>query len=54
MRLLHIDRILSGEEPVWDANPDAGDQRVRRRIEMIEPMRLRHRIPLPQDVFSEA
>ena len=24
-RLTHIDRILLGEEPVWDANPHADD-----------------------------
>ena len=51
-RLTHIDRILSGEEPVWDANPDADDPQVRRRIELVPPLQLRHRIPLPQDVFS--
>ncbi|MBI5890230.1 MAG: zinc dependent phospholipase C family protein [Nitrosomonadales bacterium] len=51
-RLAHIDRILSGEEPVWDANPHADDPAVRNRIELISPMQLRHRIPLPQDVFS--
>ncbi|MBU1775328.1 MAG: zinc dependent phospholipase C family protein, partial [Gammaproteobacteria bacterium] len=51
-RLVHIDRILSGEEPVWDANPDADDPQVRRRIELVTPLQLRHRIPLPQDVFS--
>lgn len=52
-RLTHIDRILSGEEPVWDANPHADDPAVRNRIELISPMQLRHRIPLPQDVFSQ-
>jgi Zinc dependent phospholipase C len=51
-RLTHIDRILLGEEPVWDANPHADDPVVRRRIELIAPLQLRHRIPLPQDVFS--
>jgi hypothetical protein len=50
--LTHIDRILLGEEPVWDANPHADDPVVRRRIELIAPLQLRHRIPLPQDVFS--
>lgn len=52
-RLLHIDRILSGEEPVWDANPHADDPAIRRRIELLCPRELRHRMPLPQDVFSE-
>jgi hypothetical protein len=51
-RLTHIDRILLGEEPVWDANPHADDPAVRQRIELIAPLQLRHRIPLPQDVFS--
>jgi Zinc dependent phospholipase C len=52
-RLTHIDRILLGEEPVWDANPHADDPAVRQRIELIAPLQLRHRIPLPQDVFSQ-
>ena len=52
-RLTHIDRILLGEEPVWDANPHADDPSMRCRIELIAPLQLRHRIPLPQDVFSE-
>ncbi len=51
-RMAHIDRILLGEEPVWDANPDADDPALRRRIELISPQQLRHRVPLPQDVFS--
>lgn len=53
-RLTHIDRILSGEEPVWDANPHADDPEIRKRIALISPQQLRHRIPLPQDVFSQA
>jgi hypothetical protein len=53
-RLTHIDRILLGEEPVWDANPHADDPAVRQRIELLAPLQLRHRIPLPQDLFSEA
>lgn len=53
-RLTHIDRILTGEEPVWDANPDADDPAVRQRIALVSPLQLRHRIPLPQDVFSQA
>jgi hypothetical protein len=52
-RLAHIDRILLGEEPVWDANPHADDPAVRQRIELLAPLQLRHRIPLPQDVFSQ-
>lgn len=53
-RLTHIDRILSGEEPVWDANPHADDPGIRQRIALLRPRELRHRMPLPQDVFSEA
>ena len=52
-RLTHIDRILLGEEPVWDANPSVGDPTLRQRIELISPLQLRHRVPLPQDVFSQ-
>jgi len=51
-RLIHIDRILSGEEPVWDANPHADDPEIRQRIALIKPQQLRHRIPLPQDMFN--
>ncbi len=51
-RLTHIDRILLGEEPVWDANPHADDPVVRGRIALIAPLQLRHRMPLPQDVFT--
>jgi hypothetical protein len=54
VRLAHIDRILTGEEPVWDANPHADDPVIRQRIELLRPRELRHRMPLPQDVFSEA
>ncbi len=53
-RLTHIDRILLGEEPVWDANPHADDPALRQRIDLVAPFQLRHRIPLPPDVFSEA
>lgn len=53
-RLTHIDRILLGEEPVWDPNPHADAPELRQRIARIAPLQLRHRIPLPQDVFSEA
>lgn len=51
-RLAHIDRILLGEEPVWDANPPYADAASLRRIELITPLQLRHRMPLPRDVFS--
>lgn len=52
-RLTHIDRILTGEEPVWDANPHADDPAIRQRIEGLRPRELRHRMPLPQDLFSQ-
>ena len=52
-RLTHINRILLGEEPIWDANPHADDPILRQRIELVTPQQLRHRIPLPQDVFSK-
>jgi hypothetical protein len=52
-RLAHIDRILTGEEPVWDANPHTDAPAIRQRIELLRPRELRHRMPLPQDVFSE-
>lgn len=51
--LTHIDRILLGEVPVWDANPHANDPVLRQRIELATPLQLRHRMPLPEDVFSE-
>jgi Zinc dependent phospholipase C len=54
VRLTHIDRILLGEEPVWDPDPQADAPELRQRIELATPKQLRHRIPLPQDVFSEA
>ena len=53
-RLAHIDRILLGEEPVWDANPLCSDAASRQRIELVTPLQLRHRIPLPQDMFGKA
>ena len=53
VRLTHIDRILLGEEPIWDPNPHADDPAVRQRIELVTPQQLRHRIPLPLNVFSK-
>ncbi|MEW5904407.1 MAG: zinc dependent phospholipase C family protein [Pseudomonadota bacterium] len=52
-RLAHIDRILAGEEPVWDANPHADDPAIRARIARLAPRQLWHRMPLPRDVFSQ-
>jgi hypothetical protein len=51
--LAHIDRILNGEEPVWDADPHADDPEIRRRIRSLRPRELLLRMPLPQDVFSK-
>jgi hypothetical protein len=53
-RLAHIDRILLGEEPVWDADPARPDTTSCQRIERITLMQLRHRMPMPRDVFSKA
>ncbi len=50
--LAHIDRILLGEEPVWNPDPCSSDLDMRQRIDRIPAMQLRHRVPLPQDVFS--
>ncbi len=52
-RLAHIDRILAGEMPGWDANPHADTPEIRQRIALVAPLQLRHRIPLPRDVFSQ-
>ena len=49
--LMHINRILAGEEPLWQAEPFCA-LATRERIELIAPMQLRHRIPLPQDLFE--
>jgi len=52
-RLQHINRILAGEVPVWHAEPPI-DQAMRERIGNIPHWQLRHRIPLPQDLFVGA
>ena len=49
-RLQHINRILAGEEPMWHPEPPTDDA-MRERIGSIPPLQLRHRIPLPQDLF---
>lgn len=51
-RLQHINRILAGEEPLWMAEPPV-DEALRERIAGIPHWQLRHRIPLPQDIFAE-
>jgi Zinc dependent phospholipase C len=51
-RLQHINRILAGEEPLWLAEPPT-DQAMRERIGNIPHWQLRHRMPLPQDIFAE-
>lgn len=51
--LAQIDRILLGEEPVWDANPSCSDAASRPSFKLVTPLQLRHRIPLPQDIFGE-
>lgn len=50
--LTHIDRILLVEEPVWNPDPCSSDLDMRQRIDNIPAMQLRHRVPLPQDVFQ--
>ena len=52
LRLAHIDRILLGELPLWNPDPQSDDPELRQRIELMTPSQLRHRIPLPLDVFS--
>lgn len=51
LRLGHINRILAGEEPLWHAEPPCLES-TRERIERVSRWQLRHRIPLPQDIFS--
>jgi len=51
LRLQHINRILVGEAPMWHAEPPV-DQAMRERIGNIPHWQLRHRIPLPQDLFD--
>lgn len=50
-RLGHINRILEGEEPLWHAEPC---ERTARRLLAASPLQLRHRMPLPQDLFAES
>ena len=52
-RLQHINRILVGEAPMWHAEPPT-DQAMRERIGSVPHWQLRHRIPLPQDLFAGA
>lgn len=52
LRLQHINRILAGEEPLWLAEPPT-DEALRTRIGSIPHWQLRHRLPLPQDIFAE-
>ncbi|MGB7650397.1 MAG: zinc dependent phospholipase C family protein [Gallionella sp.] len=52
VHLSHIERVAQGEQPLWDANPASRDASVQSRIALITPLQLRHRVPLPQDVFS--
>ncbi len=51
-RLPHINRILAGEAPRWPAEAPFGD--MARRFETLHPLKLRHRIPLPHDLFVSA
>jgi len=51
-RLADINRLLAGEEPQWHAEPSAQD--ARERLQSASALQLRHRIPLPQDLFAAA
>lgn len=51
-RLVDINRLLAGEEPQWHAEPSAQD--ARNRVQSASELQLRHRIPLPQDLFAAA
>ena len=51
-RLNHINRILEGEEPLWLAEPC--ERTARQRLQVASPLQLRHRIPLPQDLFAKS
>lgn len=53
VRLQHINRLLAGEDPLWHAEPPI-DQELRERIAGIPQRQLRHRIPLPRDIFAES
>ena len=49
-QLVQINRILAGEAPQWHAEPRARD--ARERVQPFSMMQLRHRMPLPQDLFA--
>jgi hypothetical protein len=51
-RLPHISRLLAGEEPQWHAEPAAQD--ALDRLQSVPMLKLRNRIPLPQDIFAAA
>jgi hypothetical protein len=52
-RLRHVNRLLAGETPEWLADP-ANPEDLRLRIKDVPRLKLRHRIPLPQDFFVPA
>lgn len=49
-RLAQINRILAGDEPAWHAELPPGNSAQARTASHI-PDELRHRLPLPQDLF---
>jgi hypothetical protein len=49
-RLAHINRMLAGQKPLWHAEPCV--HAARQRLRNASPLELRHRIPLPQDLFA--
>ncbi len=49
-RLPCINRVLAGDAPWWPAEAPGGE--TAQRIETVHHLKLRHRIPLPHDLFS--
>ncbi len=52
-RLRHINRVLAGDVPSWLAEPVCA-KTTRQRIETVHHLKLRHRMPLPHDLFASA
>lgn len=53
-RLTQINRILEGDEPVWHAELHCKEveRKTQERIHAFAPRELRHRIPLPANLFQ--
>jgi hypothetical protein len=50
VRMVQINRVLSGEVPQWLAEPSC-EHETRARIGLCAPHQIRGRMPLPQDLF---